>query len=244
MSAQAASRRLKTGEVLYRKGDAAECAFYIVGGRVGLYASDHGVEREVARRGQGDLVGELGALAAKPRSTTARALEPTELRMIRPGEIDSAFNTLEPEIAALVSALVKRLVAVEQRAAEGVGAAASADQRMAAAARDLSETVRASQAFTERFSDITSVSSRISDISLRTTLLALNASVEAARAGAAGRGFRVVADEVGALADQSKRDASEIERLVSELTTMFEDVAANVQAVENALSASEAAQRR
>lgn len=58
----------------------------------------------------------------------------------------------------------------------------------------------------------------INDIASETNLLSLNASIEAARAGAAGRGFSVVAAEIRKLADQSMESADEIQNIVSEIT--------------------------
>lgn len=57
----------------------------------------------------------------------------------------------------------------------------------------------------------------ISDIASQTNLLSLNASIEAARAGDLGKGFGVVALEVGKLADDSSRSAAEIEEIIKEL---------------------------
>ncbi|WP_017325940.1 methyl-accepting chemotaxis protein [Synechococcus sp. PCC 7336] len=54
----------------------------------------------------------------------------------------------------------------------------------------------------------------INEIALKTNLLAVNASIEAARAGAEGQGFAVVAEQVGALADQSATATKEIEQIV------------------------------
>ncbi len=62
----------------------------------------------------------------------------------------------------------------------------------------------------------------INEVSDETTLLALNASIEAARAGEAGKGFAVVAAEIGKLAEQSSLSASDINRILGEITTNTE----------------------
>ena len=58
----------------------------------------------------------------------------------------------------------------------------------------------------------------INDIASETNLLSLNASIEAARAGAAGKGFSVVASEIRKLADQSMESANEIQNIIDEIT--------------------------
>ncbi len=70
---------------------------------------------------------------------------------------------------------------------------------------------------TERSGEIERVLSVITDISSQTNLLALNAAIEAAQAGDAGRGFAVVAEEIRKLAEDSRKSAKEIEKLVGDV---------------------------
>ncbi|MBN8216358.1 MAG: hypothetical protein J0L75_06925 [Spirochaetes bacterium] len=121
-----------------------------------------------------------------------------------------------------------------ERMAVGVGAAACGAEGAEAVLRDLErqaregrrfidENVQLSREAMEVLAGMEKALGILQDLAKNTTVLALNASIEAARAGAHGVGFKVVAREIKAIADHAKGGAARIEAAVKTATKQVAD---------------------
>ncbi len=144
--------------------------------------------------------------------------------------VTAAVDAIEEMIAsirqvadnALQSASVSRRS--RQNAQEGAQAVSETGKAMAEIREQINETARSIKRLGESSLEIGNIVRIIDDIADRTSILALNASIQAAMAGEAGHGFAVVADEVQRLADSSSNSTKQIELLIKSIQTEIRDV--------------------
>jgi methyl-accepting chemotaxis protein len=159
------------------------------------------------------------AAGAEQSSTAAEESRAAISQILKASDVANGRSDATLQLVSDLQALAKTTTAEIEGTIKGVGDAAAANLE---SAKMVAELERQS----EEIGNIVYAVARIAD---QTNLLALNAAIEAARAGEHGKGFAVVADEVRNLAEMSEKSARGIQEVVNEIQNQVKVVSADTE---------------
>ena len=189
------------------------------------------------------LIGKVHGGAVKLNTETAAVSSSAgNIRGVS-GRLHNAAKDIKREAEVVVTASTETLACLNETAANAQlasqAALRSAEQIMATVhsfdqfQSSMEHTAAATRELAQIAGEITGITKTIRDISSQTNLLALNAAIEAARAGEQGRGFAVVADEVRHLATRANAATNDISTLIERISS---SVGRTVQMLEKSVT--------
>ncbi len=187
-----------------------------------------------------DLSSVIASSAAQISSTAEEMSTGSREQATHSGEVASAMEELSASIiensrnASNVAQISEQAVEVAKTGGESINETIIEMKKMAEVVNNSSLVVKELGKSSEQIGEIISV---ISDIADQTNLLALNAAIEAARAGEHGRGFAVVADEVKKLAEKTAKSTKEIKNIINKIQ---QNATSAVDVMENGMQEVEA----
>ena len=179
----------------------------------------------------GHTVSQVELQAGQVETVSAQSNQAVSGQRMQIEQVATAMNQMSStaqEVARSAAAAVSSAHSVNDETVSGRSLVQSQQGSIARLATEIDQSVQVINQLATDSQSISSVLEVIKSIAEQTNLLALNAAIEAARAGEQGRGFAVVADEVRTLARRTQHSTEEIEQMISRLQS---GVAAAVKAM-------------
>jgi methyl-accepting chemotaxis protein len=187
----------------------------------------HGLVRQIV-----DMTGQLTELVGQVSAQAQRSEEAMERQRHETDQVATAINEMSAAAHEVAQSAQGAAEAAQKTDTEGQAAKLVVDGSIARI-HTLVDDIRGSGVSLDNLqkdvASIVSVLDVIRSIAEQTNLLALNAAIEAARAGEAGRGFAVVADEVRALASRTQQSTQEIQGMIDRLQKGTEDAVTSMR---------------
>ena len=181
----------------------------------------HGLVKQIA-----DMTGQLTELVGQVDAQAQRSEVAMDRQRHETDQVATAINEMSAAAHEVAQSAQGAAEAAQKTDTEGQAAKQVVDgsiARIHTLVQDIRDSGLSLDALQKDVSSIVSVLDVIRSIAEQTNLLALNAAIEAARAGEAGRGFAVVADEVRALASRTQQSTQEIQGMIDRLQKGTQD---------------------